>query len=109
VARPPVADAVEDAVTLVTAFAADVALRGEVVAATDLDLEVDVRRPPGVGHRFDGAEIVFAARGGQKAAEALEVGVAIAAVIAARMQVGAAAVHLPDLDGGVADGIAATV
>src|SRR5206468_3347904 len=75
-ARLGVADAAEDAVALVAGLALDVALRRQQLLAAALDLEVDVRRPPGVGDRLDRAEVVLALGPRQEAAEPLEVLVA---------------------------------
>src|SRR5262249_49969040 len=99
-----VADAVVNAVAGVARVAANVALRGEFALPADLDLEVDVRRAPRVGHRLDRAEVIPAAGPGQEAAEPLEIRVAPLAVGAARVQVGAVVIALPDLARGVADG-----
>src|SRR5437660_7944275 len=79
-------------------MALDVALRGEQFFSGPLDLEVNVRRTAGVGDRFDGAEIIFARGSGEKAAEALEVGIAVLRVAALGVQVSAVVVALPDLD-----------
>src|SRR5439155_18587378 len=73
-------------------------LGGQQLPPTLADLEVDVRRPPGVGHRLDRAEAVLARRGGLEATVALEVGVVLGAAGIAAVDVGAVMVDLPDLD-----------
>src|SRR6266545_6230112 len=87
-----VLDTFPDAVLLVAGMALDVALGDELLFALHLDREMNVRRAPGVRHRFDGAEEIFAGQAGQEPAEALEVGVALVAVSGARVQVGAVGV-----------------
>src|SRR5262249_37178166 len=102
-----VADGVKNAVVGVAALAPNVALRGEVFAAANLDFEVNVWRSARIRNRLDSAEIIFAAGACKKAAKALKIRVAVSAVAAAGVQIGAVIVNLPDFDGGVANGIAA--
>ena len=61
---------------------------------------------PAVGDRLDGPEVVLAGRAGQEAAESLEVRVELLLACVVRLEVGAVAVALPDLDDGVADRVA---
>jgi hypothetical protein len=68
---------------------------------------VDVRAAAGVGDGLDGSEKILAIRSGDEPAEALEVRVALFAVPGLGMKVGSVAVALPDLDGCIADGLAA--
>src|SRR5207244_13097819 len=67
--------------------------------------EMYMRGPFGIEHRFDGAEVIIAARTGEEAPEPLEVLVILRAVHAARVNVGTVVVDLPDFDQGVADRI----
>src|SRR5262249_46464896 len=62
VARRGVGNPSEDAVPLVARLALDVALGREQLLAPLLNLEVDVPGTAGVGDRFDGPEVVLAAR-----------------------------------------------
>ena len=92
--------------------ALDVALRGEILLAGPLELEVDVGRAAGIGHGLHGAEVVLAARAGEEAAEALEVGVAICFALAraiARVQIDTVAVDLPDFDQSIAERVAVRI
>src|SRR6476646_2487465 len=59
-----VADALVDAVLLIAGVTLDVALGDEQLLLRLLDLEVNVRRPPGVRDRLDGPEVVLAGRAG---------------------------------------------
>src|SRR5207237_5519114 len=57
-----IADAAENAVCLVLRMAVDEQLGGEQFPTALLDLEVDVRRAPGVRNGLDGAAIVLVGR-----------------------------------------------
>src|SRR3954451_13058330 len=61
-----------DAVALVAGFPGEVHLRRQQLVPVAAHLDMDVRGPPRVGHRADGAEPVATARVGQRAAVALE-------------------------------------
>ena len=101
-----VADAVEHAVASVLRVARHINLRREQLLAALPDAEVDVRRASGVGNGLDGAEEVLAILAGLEAPVALEVGV-VARVAVARVDVGAIAIDLPDLDQRPRDRLAA--
>ena len=107
-ARLGIFDSLENTVALILRLALNVALRGPFLAALHFDREVNVPGAPGIKHRLDGAEIVFAAGAGEEAAKALEVLVARRVSVAA-VQIDAVVVHLPDFDQGVADGRAARI
>src|SRR5688500_582658 len=75
-----------------------VALGGEFLHSFALDGIVNVRGAAGVGDWLDGAEVVFAAGAGEKAAESLEVFVALLLVAGAAVEISAVVIHLPDFD-----------
>lgn len=64
---------------------------------------MDVAGAAGIDEGFFGAEEVFADGGGEKAAEALKVGVAFVDVVGPRVETGSVVVDLPDFDLSVAD------
>lgn len=84
----------------------DEQLRREDSFAVLAHADVNVWRAAGIGDRFNRAEVILALRVGQEAAVALEVFVAAVSITAARMQICAVIVDLPNLDEGVADGFA---
>lgn len=90
-------------------MAFDVALGGEFFASFGFDGVMDVRGAAGIRNGLDGAEKVFAAAAGEEPAEALEMFVAFFLVASARVEVGAGAVALPDLDESIADRLSAFV
>ena len=102
------AEASVEKVAGVAGIAGDEQLRGHFAEGRMAQLDVDVRRAAGVGHRPDGAEAVAAAASLRVAAEALEAGVDALAG-AARMAVAAVDVALPDLDLGAVDRAAGAV
>ncbi len=104
-----IANAPPDPVLFVPRVPLDIALRGEELLGPLLDLVVNVGRAAGIRHGLDRAEVVFAGRAGQEAAESLKIPVALSAVVAPRVQIGAIVVALPDLDDGVADRFAARI
>src|SRR5437016_4680866 len=75
------------------------------LSIASFDLDVDVRRAAGIRDRLDGAEAVLAALVGRSAAEALEIGVALAHAAVGGVEVDSTVVYLPDLDDGPRDGI----
>src|SRR5207253_5281654 len=80
----------------------DVALRRELLHAFALEHEMNMRAAAGIGHVFDGAEVVFAARSGEKPAESLEILIALVLVGRAAVKISPVRVHLPDFDEHVA-------
>ena len=98
-----VADRPIKVVARVAGLAGDIHLRHELAPLRRLDGEMDVRRAPRIGHRPDGAEAVAAVGVRDGAAVALEGLVARPPAGIARMQVAAAGVALPDLDGRTRD------
>jgi hypothetical protein len=74
----------QDAVPLVLGVAVDEDLRGKQFSAALLDLDVNVRRSPGIGDGLDRPEAVLALGAGGEGAEPLEVLVGPPAAIALR-------------------------
>lgn len=104
-----IANASENHVALVSRIAFDIALRGELVAPFHLHGEVNVRSATGIWNRLDGAEQVFARRAGQEATEPLKVRVSLVAIDAARVEISAVVIDLPDFHDCASDGLAAAV
>src|SRR5205823_12618992 len=82
-----------DAVLRISLLSLDIALRRPLLASLELQGEVDVRRPTGIGHRLDGAKIVFTRRAGENASETLEVFVAITVPVATAVKTDAFVVY----------------
>src|SRR4029079_11681068 len=78
-------------------------LGGEPADSRCVDLEVNVRGAPGIGHRTDGAEAVAAVGCGLAAAVALEGGIAALQARLAWVIVDAVGIALPDFDHGAPD------
>lgn len=104
-----VADATEDTIAFIAGLAFDVALGGEFFTAFGFNSEMDVGSAARIRDGLDRAKEVFAGRTGEKAAEALEMGVSFVLVIGAAVEVSAIFIDLPDFDEGVADGLAVLV
>ena len=73
------------------------------------DPHMDVRRASRIGDRLDGAEVEAAVGPGQRAAVALEVGIALGLGTAGRVVVDGVGIALPDLDLGLRERAAAAV
>jgi hypothetical protein len=98
-----IAHPIEQAVAGVQRVVAQVHLGDQRLDAGPGNREMDVRRAPRVGHRFDGAEAIAAVAIRDRAAITLEVGVGPAAAVV-RVVIVSGGVALPDLHPQIAQG-----